>query len=100
MLGFINLFCSLTCRLMSQLNVMDTVNNERNADDQPDEEWQLLEMHQLEAMRGKWQHLLRTIKQGHKDKLRLQLERLGKYIEKRRQPESKQWLNQVRAGAA
>ena len=98
MLGFISLVCSLTCRKMSQMSVLDTVNDELNADDQPDEEWLRLDMQQLEErLQGK-QRTLRLPRLEDSDKLRRVVARLERYIEKLRR--SKNWLNQVRIEAA
>ena len=96
MLGFVSSFCSLTCRKMSQMNVLDTVINELNADDQPDEEWLHLDIQQLEERLQSKQRTLRLARLERSDKLRRVIARLGRYIEKLR---SKNWLNQVRIEA-
>ena len=82
------------------MTILDAAHEELNADDQPDEEWLRFDMPKLEDLRCKLQQTLRTIKLGHSDKFRLKIERLDKYMETRRQQGSKQWLSQVRVGAA
>ena len=80
------------------MSVLDTVNDELNADDQPDEEWLRLDMQQLEErLQGK-QRTLRLPRLEDSDKLRRVVARLERYIEKLRR--SKNWLNQVRIEAA
>ena len=75
-----------------------SVNDELNADDQPDEEWLRLDMQQLEErLQGK-QRTLRLPRLEDSDKLRRVVARLERYIEKLRR--SKNWLNQVRIEAA
>ncbi len=100
-LGFISLRCSLTCRKMPRISALGGgANDGLNADDQPDKEWLFLDLHQLEDKLCRWQHMLHSPKQGHGDRLRLIVERLEKFVERLRQPGSKQWLCQVRVGVA
>lgn len=100
-LGFTSLLCFLTCRKMTQMNMLDTANEELNADDQPDKDWLHLDMQQLEEKLRGLQRTLRACVARLEDssKLRLLIARLEGFIEQRRELGSKQWLSQVRVAA-
>ena len=98
--GCVSLCCSLICRKMRQTGARLTANNELNADDEPDEEWLYLEMHQLEEMLHMWQDLLREHEEAISYRMRLRIVRLKKHVEKMRQLGSEEWHSQVRVGVA